>query len=365
MLRINQGKTSDSSTPILWALVVDKTSGFLVDPESMSFRILDISTTDNRITPVEVVATTAIDLDDAPAGDRLGVGRYALTWVVPGAQNTGDHLMEVTYTYIALNGDSHTETWSHEFQVVPDDEPLLLNSYISISDIRAEGISATVLPNARALSRIALAQKLVNQFTGRFFYPQFVDAALNGKRASAMLLAHPIIALEAVRTNLGYWNPYESVVEPDAVRVYNRHLTQNLLHPDDRDNPKVEFWSDQVLSVFYPGYFQEGYKFSRGTQNVELPGYYGYTDPDGSPFGVTPEPIRLATMLILKSYIATAGSSTFGPSPPVIGEKTRDQSVTYANPWDADSSQASGFTGNPEIDSILALYRRPMHIGVV
>lgn len=368
MFAIQQGKSSSASDPSLYILVVDSITGFLTDADSASFRILDISTPTKFVTPVEVVASTAIDINDAPAGHRLGTGRYAVTWAVPGSQATGTHQLEATVTYTNFDGAQITTTWTHNFEVIPANEVVVPGAYLTISDLRNEGISCQMLSDMMAVKRIQFATKLVEKYTGRFFSPRYTEFSFDGRSSRAVLLGHAIIAIEQVRIDISPFSPRDLPIDMQDLRAYNRHLTQGMLFPDDRDNPRVEFWhSSPELDDFAPFAFTRLF-FPNGQQNVQIKGYFGYTDPSegGSPLGETPELVKIATLMILKKYLPKVASSRFASDTTnVTSEKTRDQQITYANPLSTSNLRQGGFTGDSDIDSILAGFVRPIALGAV
>ena len=91
-------------------------------------------------------------------------------------------------------------------------------------------------------------------------------------------------------------------------------------------------------------------------------GVFGYTDPDGSGVGHTPELIRHVTKLLVLREIPTMTDTSLREERQkrwrIVSERTRDQG------YNLDPLRAhGGFTGDPEIDAILAAYQRPPQLG--
>ena len=74
-------------------------------------------------------------------------------------------------------------------------------------------------------------------------------------------------------------------------------LAAGLGDPDDRKNPRLEFFHESDLLGVQPTPAASlglgPLVWLRGAQNVVIDGLFGYTDPDGSAVGRTPELIRL------------------------------------------------------------------------
>jgi hypothetical protein len=89
---------------------------------------------------------------------------------------------------------------------------------------------------------------------------------------------------------------------------------------------------------------------------------FGYTEPDGSPAGRTPEMIRHATKLLVMRDLPLLASTDQREDAQrrfrLTSERTRDQSYTL------EALKLHGaFTGDPEIDNILVAFVRPPDLG--
>jgi len=186
----------------------------------------------------------------------------------------------------------------------------------------------------------------------------------------------PIIQIDSVATVFGRGSNLDrESIAVDDVLVYNRHLTEGLNDPDDRDHPRIEMVSGSLID--YPGLDAE---FLAGSQIIEVSGLFGYTElgpgdsvgetSDGSQiplsYGDTPELIRQACMLLVTRNIGTLGDpasrADWRDASRVIEEKTADQSYKLAS--NAQLKLFGSTTGDPEIDGILNLYRVPASMGV-
>jgi hypothetical protein len=101
--------------------------------------------------------------------------------------------------------------------------------------------------------------------------------------------------------------------------------------------------------------------FPKGVGNIIASGYWGYTEPDGTFMGRTPFAIRRATMLLVLRNLSLLGSGDSSTKSQwrILEERTRDQSYRLA----PLASIGVILTGDPEIDLLLARYRRPAGLG--
>lgn len=243
---------------------------------------------------------------------------------------------------------------------VPSPAPI----YALISDLRDEGVTEMMIPDARARSLLMLASLEVTRFTGRTFGPRSMSLMLDGRGGSILMFEEPVVGLGDVALGAETVEEVLPAIDPAAYRVYNRHIAEGLLQPDDRENPKLEFrgYSSLPRLTSY-----DRSRFTTGQQNVRVRGVFGYTDFDGSPTGGIPYLITRATMLIAARLSPTIGNPGSGigdaNSWKVVEEQTRDQRVRFADlgstaATKSGTSLRGAYTGDPEIDTILSSYAR-------
>ncbi len=229
-------------------------------------------------------------------------------------------------------------------------------------------VPGMMLADARARMLLVMASIEVSKFTGRLFGARDMTLLVDGRNGPVLQLEEPIVAMREVVIGAESLTSTESALEAEAYRVYNRHM-QGLVMPDDRENPKVELrhygprrtWASRTAA------FGERSRFVEGQQNVRVGGVFGYTELDGSPAGGIPYLITRATMLMVARLSAQIGNPSTGIVSTeqwrVVEEKTRDQSVRFADLGStaavkSGTSLRGAFTGDPEIDTILAMYAR-------
>ena len=348
---IGRGVTIGKDNPRLIWFVADE-DGYLVDPSSVSFQIWD----DASGTPTKRIPAPAGQGQPTPPDfatldlvtSKLGTGRYALPWTISGSEPVGYNRAVVKWT---LDGVERTRT--QVFEVLPAGMDLV-NSYCLLADLRAEGLSETEADNARVLRKIKEACSFIDQACERTFAPVFKTLVLDGGGVDTLFLDEPIIFVEDI-VDVGIGDPnLGSVIYTKLVYIRNRHITRGQLTPDDRDDPRIVLADDVFTDL---------------PDSVELTGVFGYTnlDPLAEPPGVTPQEIREVAMKIafrnMPKLFQDGGEERYERrnAHRVVSESTSGQSYSL--------SPASGgefmWTGDPELDTVLARYRRPIAIGVV
>jgi hypothetical protein len=355
--------------------------GFFQPITSLSFRILDP-------TGAEYVGSTVVDVNDddnvVDRTDEGGKGRvFILPFTIAGGQAVGQWTAEVTFIADPTDGAAWpSQTITFPFRVLDEAHPFVDGSYAQVQDMLDNGfpLGSPAPPGgfsftdaARALER---ATALVDRITSRYFEARYREYDLDGKGGPAIQTEHAIVGLTDVAFTFTTFTPADLPIETGDLRVYNRHIRQQLLEPDDRNDPRIEFLRTpnfrfpraQVLGEV--DLLSSFIGFTESQQNVKCRGIWGYTDPDGSPFGKTPELIVEATLRIAASKIqplwsaiggagSTIGSTAAGP---ILEEKTLDQQVKFADVASsnaANNAYVGNFTGDPAIDQILAMYMAP------
>ena len=354
MTALAPGQSSSCALPVLQLFAVNlDEAGFLRDIVSGTFRIL-------RPDGTEEVPSTAIDIADCPAGNRLSTGRYVAPFTVPASPPLGVWTIEWTYKHTDT-GNDRTQTIA--FEVLGSVSNPLARVYTTVSAMRAAGVTTDQANAGKLRDIIELASSYVEHFTGRFFVPLAKTILVDGNGSRGLLVNEAIVAIANINIILAMFQPSDSLVDPASIRVFNRHLTQGLLDPDDRDNPKVEFFFHDTT----PGAvtFLHSFTWTRGKQNIKMEGVWGFTDPDGTPIGRTPLLIEHATKLLvlrnLPDLTDEDAKSDINRAPFVTELRTEDQQIKYGFPK-GNIAAAGIFTGDPEIDSILIRYVRPPQI---
>jgi hypothetical protein len=244
--------------------------------------------------------------------------------------------------------------------------------YVTVGDVRAEGITATMATDAQIATGILRATAMIDQVTRQWFQPRARTFKLDGRSGLDFALNIPIVKVDSV-TIAG------TLVEAGALQIYNRHLTEGLLNPDDRRNPRIAWAADYDLADPYR-LDRYATRFQKSFQRVAITGVFGWTElsPYDVPgetapgsqvpvsYGETPELIKLACMRLTISNMAplATGSSEFANAARVVQEQTRDQSIRYAD-TSGTPDALYGMTGDLIVDNILCNFAAPFNVGAV
>lgn len=392
MMDLVRGEANDNANPrVLFAWqfansgAAHTRAGYFQPLSSLSFRVL-------RPDGTELVASTVVDVgDDDNVVDRTdegGKGRiYIPPFIVGLAEPTGIYTLEVTFV-VAPDGApaEPVKTEAHTFRVLDESMEYAEGSIVQLQDLvdacfpvndPAPCGGFTYTDGLRAIRR---ATATIEKFTGRTFGARYKVLDMDGGGGPLIQTEEVIVGLTDVSFTFTTFTPADLPIEEGDLRVYNRHIRQNLTEPDDRNDPRVEFLRTPVyrfprsqllgevdmLSSFVG--------FTDSQQNVKMKGMWGYTEYDGTAFGKIPDLIKEAAMRLAARYIEPlwkqlggAGKAD-GVAGPIVMEKTLDQQVKFA---DVASSGVSGvggaytgaFTGDPEVDQILACFMKPPVFG--
>lgn len=369
MPALARNQASDCLNPILDIFTFQ--NGIYVDVFSLEFQIFEKVT--DPMVPVQVYplpagTRQAVNVTQAcPVGQHLSTGHYAAIYTPPISELIGTHQIRWFFKLTALSPE---QSFTEEFEVLSEVSGAASDGYCTIADLRDEGVTLAMLSDLRAQKLITRATRYIDRFTGRFFTPKQLTVRIDGRGGRKLHLGDPIIAVQTVDIIFDSVSPSTSPIDTNFLKVYNRHISQNLTSPDDRENPLLEFVHDSdimgVPASIFSGISFRNLTWPKGPQNIRITGLFGYTDYDGSLYGKTPELIQEACMrLVIRNMtpLATAGSNPL-PAGPIVKEKTRDQEVQYANlvGTAGKSYQFAGFSGDPAIDMILLDFSRPMEI---
>ena len=199
-------------------------------------------------------------------------------------------------------------------------------AYATVADLEAEGYPED--QDARATLAIALASQYIDNVTGQWFDERELTILFDGDGGTLLYTPAPIIDVTTIEID-------ETEIDEDEYTVYNRTV------PDDRKNPKIVFEAGMTI----------------GKQNVSVEGSFGYLEDDETPILIKKACVKIALRdAALMTDSSRGDEITRGR---VISEHTDGHSITLA-----ELARSGGPTGDPEIDAILAGYRRPIQMGL-
>lgn len=246
-----------------------------------------------------------------------------------------------------------------------------LATYATVADLRDEGLPTTV-SDSRAVLGLERATATIDRVTRQWFEPRTRTFILDSNSGRDLLLNVPIIMTSSVTI-------ITEVVPTTDLVVYNRHLTEGLLNPDDRNNPHIA-WREYDYPAGIGTIERGARRWFPGRQRVTVAGVFGYTELGASEtpgettpgsqvptsYGSTPDLIRYCCLRLALRYaypLAGGLGDDIRNARRLTGETTRDQSYSLASP--GASSSSWGATGDEEVDSILTTFMAPFACGVV
>lgn len=371
---VAQGQTVSASLPALRIFTIFDNST-LQDAEVVEWRVLDSS--GSQVFPTGGGPSyESVDVNAA----KLATGTYAATgWTVDGTQAVGRYTAE--WRYKELTADPDFIVLPRTFEVIGGALDVLGPAYASVAQLREEGITESDADDSRLHGLIVRASKQVERWTKRQFRPTHKSVRYNGSGGRKLLIDDPIVAIaRAAITTItsSLSSPDETTIDRSLFFVYNRHLVSNLTSPDDRNNPKLEYFHGGDLlghsrSDAIAGLTFDRLIWPRGPQLIRVEGVFGYTEYDGTVLGQTPELLAWAVALLVVRNLHKVTDLDKREDAMrrwrLVTERTRDQEYKLADlstRGAANNRIAIGsLTGDPEIDNIIIMFMRPPAIRAV
>lgn len=234
-------------------------------------------------------------------------------------------------------------------------------AYITVSDVRAAGLTQAKVADADVTSAIALWQEFLDRACRQWFEPRTLAIKFDGTDSDTLHFGVPIISVTSLKVN----------DSPTALPVGSYRVYSSAGYPDDRRNPRIKLVSEGGHDI-YSAPMQFGrFKFQKGRQNQEIVGSFGFVEADGT----TPLMIKRALLkLVLEKlqtpvYVdPTCAASGISSLPPMLAgalkeEWTDGHRLVYAVSDPAPRKPGlTGVTQDQEIHDIIRLYRAPIGI---
>lgn len=198
-------------------------------------------------------------------------------------------------------------------------------AYVSLQDIRDEGIIDPPYTDEWVEKRIATAQGIIEQLTHCFYEERTMTFELDGTGHDLLVLPVPPISTGAITSII--IADSETALEADEYKVIMPEF------PDGRYYPKV-----LKVAGIWP----------KGTANITIAGQFGFVEKDGTPFFLAKELCKRLTVWGLPKLSDNDGQKSHR----IVEESVKDYSYRLSE------GAASGRFGDPQIDNLLSdLYR--------
>jgi len=350
----------NESEMINWFVAI---GGVLTDAYSVEYRIYDIS---GGLPGTQVFPVTEGEYETVTTGEgHFSTGSYyaydntAVTgWTPTVTQTVGTHRIEWRWKALVT---SPFQCGTEDFEVLISSVGSSGDTYISIQDLRDEGLLEADYSDTIILTSIELWQAMIERITRQWFTPRTLVLSVDGTNCDTLHFGVPIIEIEYLRLNNSTTD-----LNTDYYRVYN-----GSSYPDDRRNPRIKLRSLSEYSDIYTApASSRSMIFRKGRQNQEIKGTFGFVESDGQP----PKPIQRAlTKLVIEKLVNRAYTPPNTPHPfmpPIVGgtmiiEKTDGHSREFSDNRKMGYRRPLGFDGitfDPEILDIIRHYRAPIGI---
>ncbi len=225
--------------------------------------------------------------------------------------------------------------------------------YTTVDAVKAS-YGANPPADADIEASIALWSAFVDRETRQWFEEREGTYYFDGDGTNVIFLPIPIIEVTALYTAGDFDNPLDTT----SYIVYNSRTV-----PDDRRNPKIVLIGQR--SVIYPYVQDPPPRMPVGRADIKVVGSFGFLEPDDTCPLLIEKATRMLVVNELKQAAGLAGSTPLLPSGPVTGYTVDRNSVSFASTSTGGTKAGkSALTGNVAIDTILAMYRAPVLIGV-
>jgi hypothetical protein len=221
-------------------------------------------------------------------------------------------------------------------------------SYATLADARAEGITTDQASDVRLQALLDAASERIDALTGWWFEPREKSFDLDGQENETLPLPAPIITLTSVTLDGALLNLTTDVIVKGRVT----DLRADVQYP--------RLLRKQAAAWELPG-SAERPRWSYGVNNVSVVGVFGYTKSDGTtpPAEIREVCLRLALRNL--ALLTDAAGQAERERGRVFRESTDGHSYELGStlPGAVGAWRSGGTTGDPNIDVILAGYRRP------
>jgi len=340
---------------INWFLTVN---GVLTDAYAIEYRIFDITggLPGTQIFPS--IAGTYEIVTNAPG--KFSTGSYyaynnsaAKGWTPSLTEPIGTHRIEWRWK---MSAGSMWQADFEDLEILVESSGSSVETYISIQDVRDEGLTQAQYSDAKVLSYIETWQAFLDRACRQWFIPKTLVLKVDGTDSDSIHLGVPIISIDYIKINDSTTN-----LSTDLYRVYSE-----IVYPDNRRNPRIKLVrNNDNLSIYESPIGYGELKFRKGRKNQEIKGNFGFVEADGS----VPKLIKRA---LLKLVIEKLTKPVYGPlpsgvTPPssisaILEETTDGHKIKYDSASVATKSGISGMTSDQEILDIIKLYRAPLGV---
>jgi hypothetical protein len=341
-----------------WFITVN---GILTDAFEVGYQILDISGGLPGAVVFPVPGDDAVWEEVTNAPGKFSVGSYYAydntigAGYTPGiAEPVGTHRIKWRWK---ITGAAPYQADQEDFEVLVQSGGSSADTYITVQDIRDQGITAAVVDDATVLAYIETWQQFLDRACRQWFNPRAMILELNGNDSDTLFFGVPIIQIDYIKLNGSADELITSLYKAYTSRTY----------PDDRRNPRIKLRGPGGCRDIYSAPMALGQlKFRKGVKNQEVKGIFGFTEADGS----VPKMIQRALLKLVVEKLTSpvypsgvgVGLVPTGATGQIIQEKTDDHEIRFSDNSRSKKHGLDGITNDYEVLDIIRLYRAPIGV---
>ena len=204
-------------------------------------------------------------------------------------------------------------------------------AYITLQDMRDEGVTNPPYGDSYVTSRITLAQSFIERILGIVFEKKTaLTLKVDGRGHPLIWLPLPPVSESAITSiKYLYSDGTEEVVDA------SEYFVDMPQYPDGRLNPTLVNRSGV---------------WTKGIKNYSITGDFGFVDVDGQGVCTTPVEIKRLCKLITKWALPEITDDAGRRANQIVAESLKDYSYSL------DAKIKRGMFGDPEIDGILGMF---------
>lgn len=207
-------------------------------------------------------------------------------------------------------------------------------AYITVQQMRDEGVTDPPYSNPVVEDRIALAQALIERILECFFEKRDdLTFKLDGTGHDFLSLPVPPVSVSSITA--------VKLVDDDGNEEEYETTDYEVVmdsFPDGRFDPRL--WNKRGT-------------WPKGTRNIWVTGDFGLVDDDGQGGYTTPVEIQRLCKLITNWGLPPIGDGEARRSNQIVEESLKDYRYRLSE------AERTGMFGDPEIDGIFAMFRLP------
>lgn len=215
-------------------------------------------------------------------------------------------------------------------------------AYVTVSDLRSEGVSADLYDNDTVQAAIDFASEYVDRITLKYFEARTETRYFDGNGSETLPLDMPIVTLTKVEWQQFGASPWieQTLTE---FKAYNRI-------PTDQYYPKIAIFRSNSWDI-ESRYFGV---FPKGTLNIAVTGSWGWLEKQADGTLVTPKQIKKIVKILAVAWLDQIGG---GGLLSVLRSYGITEEKTDRHSYKLSAAMSGGsLTGIPIVDMILKRY---------